>query len=140
MNIEVLISIDGENLPLNEELQGTITGIVNSYIKQKISGVREKKVREPRDPNKPPREARPHLTDEEIQHIFDSAKQLQHETRSKASQIIGETMNRAWGTIYTRLGNLEKAGQLKFKEFDRPMAMPESVNAFKQRHPFGQKQ
>ncbi len=47
MNIEILISLDGEQLPLNVELNNTITSIVNSYVKQKLTGFKatEKKVK-----------------------------------------------------------------------------------------------
>ncbi len=63
MDLQILISIDGESLALNDELNATIGDIVNSYIKQKISGVikKEKKVKDPNAPKRPPR---PHLTDE----------------------------------------------------------------------------
>lgn len=42
MNLEILVSLDGEQLVLNDDLQGTISNLVTSYIKQKIMGVKEK--------------------------------------------------------------------------------------------------
>ena len=118
MNIEILVSVDGEQLPLNEELNTTISNLVNSYIKLKITGVKLKvaKVRVPRDPNAPKREARPHLTEQEIETVVTRAAHLQDRTLTKASQIIAEEIGRSWTTIYGRLQKLVKRGELKFAE------------------------
>ncbi len=126
MNIEVLISLDGENLPLNEDLQNIITKIINSYIKQKISGV---KVKPAKDPNAPKREGRPHLTVEEKVDIYRRAKELQNEKLSRATDIISQEINRPFVTIRKYLGGWVKEGKLTFIKYEP--SSQEMVNRFK---------
>ncbi len=119
MNLEILISIDGESLPLNDELQSTVSSVINSYIKHKVSGVKakEKKPRIPKDPNAPKRPARPHLSDQELSELLKRGSELSHLTVSQASKIVSQELGRAMGTTYTRLRNAEKSGILKFAAY-----------------------
>lgn len=122
MNLSINITLDGEQLVLNEELNTTISGIINSYIKQKISGVKVKKAP---NLNKP---KNPHLTDEQKEVIIARATTLQHLTLGGASNLLSTEVGRPYATLYSILKNAVKEGKLKFKEFDRSAFNQELAN------------
>jgi len=114
MNLELSISIDGETMQPNQELSATLNSIIQSYIKQKISGVKEKKIKVPKA-NKP---RKPHPTQEQIQALLDRAKDLQDKNKSQAAKILMAEFGGKLNTIYGYLLKAEKTGQLKFAIYE----------------------
>lgn len=123
LNIEILISVDGEQVVLNDELNSTINVIVNSYIKQKISGVKpaEKKVKAPRDPNKPKQiRTLKAWTLEEIEQIKIKAQDLANQEMSTTAiaRNLAVEFGRSPSSLTNKLYELVKNGELQIKEFD----------------------
>ncbi len=108
MNIELVVIVDGEQLTLNEELGSTIGSIVNSYIKQKISGVKEKvsKVGGPRSP---------HMTPEQKQLLIARAQELEDKTFSEAMKILSTEFNRKVATVSHTVNKARKQGLVSFQ-------------------------
>ncbi len=125
MEIKVLVLIDGEQFPFNEELDSTISSIVNSYIKQKISGV---KVKPAKDPNAPKREGRPHISPEEEDKIILRAKELAFtNSQNRTANIIAQEVGRSVAAVYKVIRNSD----LKFLEpYNKPKEETSLRNIF----------
>lgn len=120
MNLEILISIDGEQLPLNEELHATVSSIVNSYIKHKISGVKvkEKKVKVPRDPFAPKRKTKRSLTQEEETNIIYEARKYPHLTIGKIIKQVALVVPRGYGSLYKVIKEAQARGELTITKYE----------------------
>lgn len=134
MNIDLVGKIDGEEVELNEELKGTFLSIFNSYIKQKISGVKVKEKKEKKE--KKTRNGsihQPHLTSEEKQNIVARGSELQHLTAGGAAEVIRQEIGRPYSSMYVILTNAQKEGRLSFKKSDKSSIMENMRQAKKEK-------
>lgn len=119
MNIDVQILIDGEPAKVNADLQELVSNLVSSYIKQKFIVGRSTQAKLPKvkDPNAVPRAPRPKVTEEEYAAMMRRAFQLTNITMGKAVNIISEEMKRSPNTIYLRLREEMRKGNIHFAEY-----------------------
>lgn len=122
MEIEIAVLMDGQTMRVNNDLQELLQSLMNSYIRQSVSGKAEKKTKVPKvkvpkvkDPNAPKREPRPNMTEQENNLILVRASQLQDQTFNQAVKIIAREIGRSDHTVYVRLRNEVKNGSLIFK-------------------------
>lgn len=116
MEIQVAITIDGQAVQANYDLQNLLQNLVGSYIRQSISGAEKKpKVPKVKDSNAPKREARKLLTEEELQSMLDKAATMQTtHTMGSVVTIISNEMGRSPNTVYLRLRQLVREGKMQF--------------------------
>ncbi len=107
------MQVDGEQLALNEELGSTISSIVNSYIKQKISGIKKTISKPSKNPNKGPRS--PHITPEQKQLLIARAQELEDKTFSEAMKILSAEFNRKVATVSHTVNKARKQGLVSFQ-------------------------
>jgi hypothetical protein len=115
MEINVVVSLDGKNINVSENLSETLVNLVSSYIKQTLSQTVGKKEKVKRVKIKgPKREPRLKLTVEERENIIRQARNLQQMTASRAAFQLNPIVKRATGTIFGILKKAERDGLLNF--------------------------
>jgi hypothetical protein len=115
MEINVVVSLDGKNINVSDNLSETLVNLVSSYIRQTLSqtvGKKEKVKRVKTIGLK--REPRPKITLEEKENIIREARNFQQMTASKAAFQLHPIVKRATGTIFGILKKAERDGRLNF--------------------------
>ena len=115
MEINVVVSLDGKNINVSENLSETLVNLVSSYIKQTLSQTvgKKEKVKQVKIKG-PKREPRPKITVEEKENIIREARNLQQMTASRAAFQLHPIVKRASGTIFGILKKAEREGILNF--------------------------
>ena len=118
MNIEFYLLIDGEQVYPSKELNDTVQSIINSYIRQTIGGVKEKKVKHPRPNAKGgPRAS---WSEEQTQMMFSKIEEFQKaglkpsEVWKKTGEVIGKSAGSVYQYYKTQLKKREKQQTFNF--------------------------
>ena len=114
MEINVVVSLDGKNINVSENLSETLVNLVSSYIKQTLSQTGKKEKVKRVKTKGPKREPRPKVTVEEKENILREASKFQHLTASRAAFQLHPMVKRATGTIFGILKKAERDGLLNF--------------------------
>jgi hypothetical protein len=117
MEINVVVSLDGKNINVSDNLSETLVNLVSSYIKQTLSQTVGKKEKVKQVKTKgPKRELRPKITVEERENIIREARNFQQMTASRAAKELHLIVHRAIGSLYVMLKKAEKEGLLQFAQ------------------------
>ncbi len=103
MNLQVLVEVDGQQYPLNTELASTIDSIINSYIKQSITG-KKVKIKLNKGKSVATQGSKGFWTDERKQEIelFIDSGMAQGRPRRDLIKELATRYNKSVGGIYQR--------------------------------------
>jgi hypothetical protein len=116
MEIQVAVSLDGKEIKVSDNLQGLLTNLVGSFIKQTLSIGKQKvkRVKKVKDLNAPKRAPRAQWTDEDLDKALLRAKELQDEgkTDGMIAKILGKEFNRSEDGMYSKIYEFRRNGKL----------------------------
>ncbi len=113
MDLEILVSINGEKITLNEELDSTIGSIVTSYIKQKISGKQAKKMKVPRANNGVVRTSMKWTAEQQELAINATQSNYPAKSISEIARQIAPMLNKSEATIAYKIKAMALEGRIR---------------------------